>query len=144
MLASTIFWGQRSNEVKWDQMWKFTSKTLITVDNFPTICLFVTKLGWKMPYIGLHDILGQRSHKQVKGQMRSNVKVNLQDSITVDSFNVSLISLWLFCLCCVCWFVEWMHASGRDTLRRSPCLYFCVFVTIKVAIGVTCMYSFSC
>ena len=29
---------------------------------------------------------GQRSHKQVKGQMRSNVKVNLQDSITVDSF----------------------------------------------------------
>ena len=27
---------------------------------------------------------------------------------------------------CVYWFVEWMHPSGRDTLRRSPCLFFFV------------------
>ena len=32
----------------------------ITVDNFPTLHLFITKLGWEMPYIGLHDILGSK------------------------------------------------------------------------------------
>ena len=34
------------------------------------------------------------------------MKVNLQDSITVDSFNVSLISLTLVVCACVYWFVE--------------------------------------
>ena len=34
------------------------------------------------------------------------MKVNLQESITVDSFNVSLISLTLVVCVCVCWFVD--------------------------------------
>ena len=38
------------------------------------------------------------------------------------SQNVSLISLTLVVCACVCWFVECMCASGRDTLRRSPSL----------------------
>ena len=34
------------------------------------------------------------------------MKVNMQNSITVDSFYVSLISLTLVVCVCVCWFVE--------------------------------------
>ena len=38
------------------------TKTLITSQPQAclTICLFITKLGWYMPYIGLHDILGSK------------------------------------------------------------------------------------
>ena len=38
--------------------------------------------------------------------MSLNVKVNLQDSTTVDYFNVSVISLTLVVCVCVFWFVE--------------------------------------
>ena len=37
------------------------------IDNFPTIGLFVTKLGWLMSYIGVHDIL--RSKIMQVGQL---------------------------------------------------------------------------
>ena len=49
--------GQRSNEVINVKVYLQDS---IMVDYFPTICLFVTKLGWLMPYIGLHDVLGSK------------------------------------------------------------------------------------
>ena len=52
------------------------------------------------------------------------------------SYNVSLISLTLVVCVCVRWFVECMHASGRDTLWQSPCLTkCCVLVSLFPDLG---------
>ena len=71
----------------------------------PYTCLYPYLVG-RCPILASVIFWGQRSHKQVEGQMSLNVKVNLQDSTTVDYFNVSLISLTLVVCVCVFWFVE--------------------------------------
>ena len=45
----------------------------LTVDNFPTLHLIVTKLGWYMPYIGLHEACTHLSnHGQCTVEPRYN------------------------------------------------------------------------
>ena len=98
---------QERSKVQWGQMWKFTCKTLLGLITF-------------QPYASLY----QERSKVQWGQMWKFTCKTLLGLITVQPYaslsgNLSLLST---CRCAsLYWFVEWMGACGRDTLRRSPC-----------------------
>ena len=102
------------------------------INNSSSIGLFWVKLVWYV--VSPWDLTW---YDEIKGDRHTSSRSNDNQ---VVSFNVSLISLTLVVCVCVCWFVEWMRASGRDSLRRSPC-FFCSSSSFFLFF---CIHSDSC